>query len=434
MKKRQFKESFLTCVFIGVILTMLCSIGVRYITQNLLFERLNMDNAVVRAVLGYNTTSVSSEDSEIEQVDIDWETLYPHDDDSQTKLENVQNKDNIVNLYKSKIDYLKQAITACATERLIGYRKIIEISKKYENGIGWNIISYAEYNGVRFLDEGYLAGVVAKNDVTDSANEMIDLSNFCEEQGTDFLYVVYPSKISKYEDTDISGVIDFSNQNADDYLLRLSTADVNYFDIRESIHEAGLSHRDLFYNTDHHWKAETGLWASELILKELHERFDMDTHSEVLDADNFNMKVYEDWFLGSQGKKVTLARVSPDNFTLIYPKDVTKFHYEIPNLGIDLMGDFSVTYDMSQINELDYYNLNPYGAYNHGDQPLIKIENELIENNGKILIIHTSFSNCVIPFLAMDIKNVDALDLRYFTGSVQSYIKQTKPNVVIVTS
>jgi hypothetical protein len=63
---------------------------------------------------------------------------------------------------------------------------------------------------------------------------------------------------------------------------------------------------------------------------------------------------------------------------------------------------------------------------------LIQIENQLEADNHKILIIRDSFSDCVISCLALAEKNVDSLDIRYFTGSVKAYIEQSAPDLVIV--
>ena len=87
---------------------------------------------------------------------------------------------------------------------------------------------------------------------------------------------------------------------------------------------------------------------------------------------------------------------------------------------------------MSHIKELDYYNKSPYSAYDYADQPVIRIENQRLEGNIKLLVIHDSFANCVIPFLALEVQNVEAVDVRHFTGSVQNYITVTKPDIVIV--
>lgn len=427
MKKNTVSGALLTWICVGLLVVTLGCILLRYVTLNVLVERFHVNNAFTEAVLKLDAETI---ETLAQGVNVNWEVLYPHAEENTI----IESRSTPVDRYRARIQGVETGISTYATELLPFYWDAVELAAGFERAIGWNFVPYSEYNGVRVLENGYLAVFAPDQDITDSADATVELAEFCARQGADFLYVEYPCKISKYDDPDISGYSDFSNQRADAFLARMDEAGIPYLDIRESIHEAGLAHRELFYKTDHHWKAETGLWASGLILQALHDRFSMDTHCEVLDAGNFTMDVYPDWFLGSQGKKVTLAQATPEDFTLIWPKAETLFHYVIPSLGIDTVGDFSVTYDMTQVETIDYYGKNPYAAYNHADQALIRLENELIEDNGKVLIIHTSFSNCVIPFLAMGIKQVDALDLRSFTGSVRSYIEQTQPDVVIVAS
>lgn len=112
-----------------------------------------------------------------------------------------------------------------------------------------------------------------------------------------------PYKISKTQDKDISGVIDFSNQNADDLILQLRQANVDVYDFRDVIDTEGLNHHDLFYRTDHHWRAETGLWASRHILEYLNQYYNYDVDPDLLNENNFTSVLYPEWFLGSKGKK-----------------------------------------------------------------------------------------------------------------------------------
>lgn len=47
-------------------------------------------------------------------------------------------------------------------------------------------------------------------------------------------------------------------------------------------------------------------------------------------------------------------------------------------------------------------------------------------------MIGDSFDNCVFPFLSLGIQHVDSMDVRHFTGSVQSYVRETQPDIVLV--
>ena len=153
---------------------------------------------------------------------------------------------------------------------------------------------------------------------------------------------------------------------------------------------------------------------------------------ELLDDDIFDYVKYPEWFLGSWGKRFTLSRIKPDDFIMIYPKYTTMLNYEIPDKGIKTSGDFEITYDMTNLTDKNYYDKNPYAAYDYADRPLIRLHNIQNRNGKKLLILHDSFGNCVIPFLSLGIEYIDAIDLRHFTGSLKTYIKQNKPEIVIV--
>ncbi len=360
------------------------------------------------------------------KIKIDWEALYPFE------TEDVKEAVKRETIIEKAYAYVKKKCEEYSSKKLIGYNNLVDCAKMYEELIQWNMTSYYEYNGVIKLRDGYLTGFSSSVDVTENAQSTIELAEFCRERGIEFFYANLPTKICVSEDKDISGVLDFANQNADRFLAMLDDAGVKYYDFRKILHEYGMNHHEAFYVTDHHWKAETGLWAARHILKFLRDDYGWNVNPDVLNPDNFDYVVYPEWFLGSQGKKVTLARTKPDDFTMIYPKFKTSLHYEIMSEGINTNGDFTTTYNMEAVKSRDYYNKNPYAAYNHADKPLIRITNTPINNGRKILVIHDSVSNCMIPFVAIDVQYMYSIDLRHFEGSVKSFITQEKPNVVMV--
>lgn len=293
-----------------------------------------------------------------------------------------------------------------------------------------------KYNEVNVLEDGFLVAYMPRSDMYEKALSVVALSEYCKKIGSEFLYIQEPYKIDKYNDTDISGVLDFSNQNQDSLIELLKANDVSVLDFRELIHNAGWSRKDVFYRTDHHWLAETGFWASNQLLKYLKDNYGYNVNAEIIDEANFDKKIYKDYFLGSQGKKIgRLKTIEPEDFTLYYPKFETKLKVYIPPLVENKTGDMTLLYNMNCISKIDYYNLNPYATYSYGDRPLMQISNELItDDDTKILLIHDSFCDCVIPFISLGIKNVHAIDMRHFTGSLEAYIDSEKPDIVIVSS
>lgn len=429
-EKANWSAKLLTWVCVGVMILALCSIGLRIFTSTILVEKLGMNNAFAELVF-FDAKGIIATGTD-EEMDIDWAELYPFAEEDIAADTTEETEVTLADRLKAPIQAVEQKFETYSTEHLMGYTFLTERERAYQNAIQWDFFSYGEYNGIIKLEENYFAGFCAKHDVTEAAESTAALASFCETQDIDFLYIQLPFKISKFDDPDLSGSVDFSNQNADDFLRLLDKNDVDYYDLRETIHEEGLNHRDLFYETDHHWKAETGLWAAGEFLDQLALR-GYDVESAKLAPELFDYVVYPDWFFGSQGKKVTLALAEPEDFTLITPSYDTNFHYYNPDVEVNETGDFSVMLDMSQFDNCDYLRKSAYHTYNYGDRPLIQIENLLLTEDTKVLIIHDSFSDPLIAFLSLGIKEVDALDIRSFTGSVKSYIEQTKPDMVIVT-
>lgn len=415
---------------IAVLMCFMFSIVFKLFVRMVLVKHFNMNNTFTQIVFWGNE---ELNNAGMDDPEIDWGALYPFTEDN-SKIETESPNLNVLPFqqYTRMVDSIKSKIDKYSNQNLFGYSKITEWAKGYDSFLEWNFAPYSEYNGVMALDDGYLTEFIEETDMTENAKSVIELNQYCKDRNIDFLYIQAPYKISKYDDIDISGKLDFSNQNADALLDRLSDAEVPTYDLREEIYKGKLKHHELFYRTDHHWLPTTGLWASEKISEYCNDHYNFHIDTSLMDIDNFKVVEYSKWFLGSQGKKVTLSRIDPDDFSLLYPNIQANFHYVIPSKDIDKEGDFSITYDLEQVKEKNYYKKNPYAAYNYGDQPLIQIENRLKAEEKKILLVKDSFSDCVSSFLALGVKQVDVIDLRHFKGSLRTYINLSKPDLMIV--
>ena len=63
---------------------------------------------------------------------------------------------------------------------------------------------------------------------------------------------------------------------------------------------------------------------------------------------------------------------------------------------------------------------------------MITIHNNQIHDGSHILMLKTSYADCMYPYLASVVENLDVIDLRWFNGSLQSYIKETNPDTVVM--
>ena len=207
-------------------------------------------------------------------------------------------------------------------------------------------------------------------------------------------------------------------------------------DLRQDLHRWALddhvSYHDYFFRTDHHWKPETALRAAKVVGDKLRE-YDIPVDDSHYDLQAFDVEVLPDYFLGSQGKRATLSRTTPDDFSILHPKFPTEITLDIPEKNLHDSGDFELVYDKKQVEKCDYYNLSPYAMYGYGDMPVMDIENLLMPpTDKKVLIIRDSFCDTMAPMLSLGIRNLMTIDVRHFTGSVKNYIAVHKPDVVIV--
>ncbi|GHT57512.1 hypothetical protein FACS1894109_09830 [Spirochaetia bacterium] len=419
-------KKIVTRCFIGVMVLFMASIFLRFFTWNVLIEILHMNNAFTRIVF---FDQLVSEEPVINN--INWAKLYPFQNNDTVKISK-----SIIS--KTKISDIEEKIEKYTKESLVNRMNFVKSAVRYEKLIGWNLLNGDVYD----LGDGWLAELVKKveilpgqseqnvHGITTPAAALYEFNGFLANLDIDFLYVQSPYKISK-EDK-IIGASDFSNENADELLKALSLRHIPYLDLRENIRQENRDHHTLFYKTDHHWKAETGLWAAGIIAQYLNANNGFDIDLDAFKPEQYRYDVYADWFLGSLGKKVTLLQTPPEDIGLIYPRFNTSFSLKIPSKNIDTEGAFDIFYDYSKINEVDYYNLSPYGAYLYGNVPNVIIRNNFLHGNKRILVIKDSFVNCVNLFLSLGIEYIDVLDIRHFTGSVKTYIKQNKPDMVIV--
>ena len=440
MKETNKLQKLLMAACLAVLIFFAATVVLRFFTRTVLVSRLGMDNGFTRTVLFDNPDlrQLPGEEDRLygdtDDWSYDWAAEYPF---PPAKTASGSGKavprllPGFVDRYTEIVEELKTRIDTYTQTNLVGYKAITGLSGKLEQAVGWNFASFNEYNGLYRLEDGWWTALTKPYDTSESAASLADFSAFLEEVGVELLYVQAPYKVCK-EDGEVSGVLDYANRNADQLLELLNSSGIDTLDLRQELHEDALNHHEAFFRTDHHWTGETGLWAAGKVAAYLNENRDFRIDMAALDPANFRAETYPDYFLGSQGKKLTLSVAEPEDFSLLYPTYETELRFSIPSIDIDLRGDFSVTYNLDAMEGADLYSRDPYHAYSYGDRALIRYENALAREEKKVLLLHDSFSDVVQSFLALGLKNLESMDLRYFSGSLESYIRENKPDVVIV--
>ena len=437
----------------GACIAILCffavTIAIRFLSKQILIDKLHMDNALTRII--WFDCSMSEETTS--SVVIDWEKMYPFNDTGNSvtdlndadsdKLSHVHGKImNIANIVYS----LEEKISSYTKGYLIGHNYEVYLAKKYNACLGFEgIPDFSNGVGIIYLDNGYFTDVgfaIKDEDINEIADSVADFSDYLSGQGIDFCYVNAGLKVCPYDKQTIYVDFEYSNENEDALLNALDTRGINYLDMREKMIEDGLNWYDSYYITDHHWKTETGLWAAKQLALYLNNEFGYNFNAEQFEPYQYEMKTTENFWLGSQGRFVTFANADLESYTKIIPKYDTSFHIEIPTRNVSKDGSYEETlFDNDIYNAVFDYSENDQltkeDAYNS-----VTWRNDalgIIRNNGnnsnmgkKILFLQDSFSWYSTTFLACDIEAIDIIHPGVFTGSIRCYIEETKPDMVVM--
>lgn len=428
MKKTFREKMMLVCAVILVLA--FGSIVIRSTARAVLVRKLHQDNALTRILFQDNDDLL---DVDFRQVDIDWAEKYPFRDDSirdrRKKSDSLPEK---IKKAEFKIHRAESRLDEWTNKRFFNYIHLVELMNYYKKVIGWDIDIRGGYNSVIELEDGRFVEFADKVDMDWEISSLTDFSSYCREHKINFILALAPGKIGPAE-SEYAGKLDFSNDNADRLLQGLKENHVEYVDLRQVPEMKGQSHKDFFFITDHHWKPFTARAAAAYTLSYLNQNHQYTADVSLLAPDRFEEKVYPKEFLGSHGKKVTLARAKPEDFPLYYPKYAASFSLKIPDIGLDQSGYFSIFYDMTQFErKRDYYGRNAHSAYTYGDHSLIQIRNSKKQDGKKVLLLHDSFGDEFTPFFSLGLENLDTLDPRRFNGSIKTFMEMEKPDTVII--
>lgn len=304
------------------------------------------------------------------------------------------------------------------------------------NGLFAKLTGRTVYNDVATLNNGMLTyGEIPYLDMKPMANSVTGFDTFLKDNNVSFLYLQAPLKEDLAGSLLPYGVELCGNRNANELLALLKQNGVDTLDLRQSLSATPELVEQYFYRTDHHWNTHGAFKAFGEALAYLQAAFPDKTFDATLsDASNWNQTVYEDWFLGSRGKRVGVLFGGVDDLVMYTPKFETDMSFYVPKHRAYYSGSFEDTVIRSSyLDAPDYFNENAYCAYIGGDYPLVHHVNRLAKNDLKVLLIKDSYSLPFQSFLSTAVRELDVLDPRYYKdGTVAEYVAASKPDIVIM--
>lgn len=189
-----------------------------------------------------------------------------------------------------------------------------------------------------------------------------------------------------------------------------------------------------WYMTDHHWNVDGALIAGKLIADYLNRNCGTSYDPDYFAPETYIRKRWKNVFIGSLGKKFTLSYSNDqrEDFDILYPRFTTGFTIEIPEKSYIKRGDFSVLLSPERIHYNSYW-ANPYSAFLGGDNKIVRIVNHKIPKGKKIIVIKDSYSNAMIPYLALQTKEIVLLDPRFISQKeIETAIKREKADILFI--
>ena len=337
---------------------------------------------------------------------------------------------------------LRKNIDKITGENLLYRNLLMDINSGKENILGTRLIQKDNEVIVKADNNSLKA---PKNEIIDDTefdkmiSEVVKLSKVTENNGGKFLYCGVPTK-EFYSDTLPSNVSANQGENYAQLINGLREKDIPLVDMSEVFKDAGVSENDIYFQTDHHWTPKSGFTAYKTICQTLNSRYRFAYNEDYTSIENFNIKTYHDWFLGSYGKKVGtyFSWSGADDFDVITPKFDTLFTEEQPFKNEVREGGFEDAVLFQKNLNKDYYEVDTYSTYGGGNLRLEIIKNQLNKDGKKILLVRDSGGQVVSPFLSLQAGELHTCDVRSegnYVGeklNLEDYIKTIKPDYVIV--
>lgn len=287
----------------------------------------------------------------------------------------------------------------------------------------------------KFAGDG--AADIAPEIPASDIQKLLHYKKLCEQNATKFFVIFRPFEHNIHHDRyePYKGIYLDINHKLGQRAAQLEKLDISTFKLYEAMQKQIPEDKWLnyFYMTDHHWNVDGALIGAKLIADYLNKNCGTSYDLSYFDPETYIRKRWKEIFTGSLAKKLSMQYAEKkDDFDILYPRFATDFTLEIPNLNFFKKGDFSIFIFDGHIHN-NAYHTNVYGSFLNAEHPYIRIVNNKIKDGKKLIVIKDSFCNAMIPYLALQTKEIILLDPRYYPQEkIWETISKEKPDILFV--
>ncbi|RHB49657.1 DHHW family protein [Exiguobacterium sp. AM39-5BH] len=289
-----------------------------------------------------------------------------------------------------------------------------------------NILRQAMNNGVINVDGMLLSPETNASEYSSLGVFMKDFKAEMDEVDIPVYFASAPSKpvYATRRDLFPPYVQSVDAANRGELHQRIEEADISLIDLEKRLgeYEGG----EIYFMTDHHWRAEGAFKAYEQIMSELGDVF---PDADALDFGDMETKQVDGPFYGSSAREISISYVEdPDTFTYLEPKD--GFTTTVCRNGDDC-GYEVLDRDVLD-NTTDFTNY--YNIFMGDNYAQATITQEKPKNDYHLLVLKDSYANPVLGYLGESFGKVTALDVRYFEDypvDISEYAKENDVDGVL---
>lgn len=171
------------------------------------------------------------------------------------------------------------------------------------------------------------------------------------------------------------------------------------------------SDRQVYYKTDHHWTLYGAYLAYTQWITSIGQ-----TPKDWTDFDIY--QTYE--FLGTYFSKGKPYSIDYDTLAYINPPILS---YSFANTTVNSL------IDTSKLSQFD-----KYSAFLYGNPGFAQVITKESEQPTKVLVIKDSYANSFVPFLTSHFDQIDIVDLRGYSGSINSLLTNNDYDQILIIS
>ncbi|MCQ2431389.1 MAG: hypothetical protein MJ175_02165 [Clostridia bacterium] len=329
----------------------------------------------------------------------------------------------------------KEQVNVAFDKKIPGFDQFIGIYGAVQNVLGTSVYEDAGYTYVIRDKKNFLHFYVKRQDEAEYAEAVSRFAGRLQNAGIPLLYLQAPVREMRMF-TEFPDYIDYaSDENAAAMLDALEKQGVSGLSLGELLQNDGVDPASMFYRTDHHWTTQTAFRAFQLLLPHLNEQFGFSIDPALSADENWRAETFENYFLGSLGRRLGKELSGLDDYTYLEPAFETQYDvYYTPQSREKpyWSGSFRQTMVRESLLYSEDVSVNRYASYFQYDYGELIIRNRLCDNGLRIAVIKDSFALPFTAFLSTVFSEIEMIDLREYQGNVTEFLLDYKPDLVLM--